>query len=270
MECLDGLKVILIHHNTDCEVFGFSKPNSAYHDITIALKGRMRYTINGESIVLGEGDAIYCPSGTKMTRTKGDKASYLSINFTTKTNEPLPLNYSMTNMLSHEVTAYIDIISYLLKKPGMHNDEKLENLVTNLLIKIVELQETTHPMPYVEKIKLYIKDNFQKAITLESVAKYINLHPSYCSTIFKRSEGKSVTEYINFLRINYAKELLDTSSQRTGEIGARCGISDPYYFSRVFNKICGISPTEYRKIARAYGGGMQLAYETDEAEAEDK
>ena len=142
----------------------------------------------------------------------------------------------------------------------------LENLVTNLLIKIVELQEVNHPMPYVEKIKLYIKDNFQKAITLESVAKYINLHPSYCSTIFKKSEGKSVTEYINSLRINYAKELLDTSPYRIGEIGARCGIPDPYYFSRVFNKICGISPSEYRKIARAYGGGMMLTYETDEAD----
>ncbi len=266
MECLDGLKVILIHHNIDCDVFELSKTNRAYHDITIALKGKMKYTINGKSITLGEGDAIYCPSGTKMHRSKGGKASYLSINFTTKSNEALPLNYSMTNLLSHELNAYIDIISYLLKKTGMHNDEKLENLVTNLLIKVVELQDIAHPMPYVEKMKLYIKDNFQKAITLETVAKYVNLHPSYCSTLFKKSEGKSVTEYINHLRINYAKELLDTSSQRIGEIGARCGIPDPYYFSRVFIKICGISPSEYRKIARTYGGGMQLSYETDESD----
>ncbi len=267
MECLDGLKVLLVHHNTDCDVFGFSKPDSPYHDITIALKGKMYYTIDGESIVLSEGDAIYCPIGTKMVRDKSGKASYLSVNFTTKSGESLPLSHYMTNVLSHEVNAYIEIISYLLKKPGIHNDEKLENLVTNLLIKIVELQEVNHPMPYVEKIKLYIKDNFQKAITLESVAKYINLHPSYCSTIFKKSEGKSVTEYINSLRINYAKELLDTSPYRIGEIGARCGIPDPYYFSRVFNKICGISPSEYRKIARAYGGGMMLTYETDEADS---
>ena len=266
MECLDGLKVLLVHHITDREVFGFTKPNSAYHDITICLNGKMNYVISGETITLREGDAIYCPAGTKMVRHKSGKASYLSVNFTTKHNESLPIAYFMNGLLSHEISQYIEIISHLLKNPGMHNDEKLVNIVTNLLIKVVELQEANHPMPYVDKIKLYVKDNFQKAITLESVSKYVNLHPSYCSTIFKKSEGISVTEYINFLRINQAKELLDTSPYRIGEIGARCGIPDPYYFSRVFNKICGISPSEYRKIARAYGGGLELSYETDEAD----
>ena len=260
MEYLDGLKVLLIHHKTDREVFSFSKPSCAYHDLTIALEGRMRYTIEDEHITLGEGDAIYCPPRGKISREKESKASYFSINFTTKTNEPLPLNHGMTQLLSHEVNAYIDIISYLLKKPGLHSNEKVENLVKNLLIKVIELQEVNRPMPYVEKIKLYCADNFQKPLTLETVAKYVNLHPSYCSTIFKRSEGKSVTEHINLLRINHAKELLDTTSLRVGEVGVRCGIPDPYYFSRVFNKICGISPSEYRRLTRTYGGGMHLAY----------
>jgi len=265
MECLDGLKVLLIHHVTDRGVFEFAKPDSAYHDLTIALNGRMRYTIEGKNITLGPGDAIYCPPHTKMRRAKDPKASYLSVNFTTKSSEPLPLSYGMSHILSHEVSSYIDIIAYLLKKSGMHTDTKLENLVKNLLIKVIELQEANRPMPYVEKIKLYIRDNYQNAITLETVAKYVNLHPSYCSTIFKQSEGKSVTEYINMLRINRAKELLaSTNNLRIGEIGARCGIPDPYYFSRVFNKICGISPSEYRKIAKLYGGGAQLKYGTDE------
>lgn len=267
MECLDGLKVLLVHHITDREVFGFTKPNSAYHDITICLNGQMNYVINGEDITLHAGEAIYCPAGTKMMRRKSLKASYISVNFTIKHNEPLPLNHFMTGLFSHEIMAYIEIISLLLKTPGMHNNEKLVNIVINLLIKVVEMQESSHPMPYVEKIKLYIKDNFQKAITLETVSKYVNLHPSYCSTIFKKSEGVSVTEYINLLRINHAKELLDSSSYRIGEIGTRCGIPDPYYFSRVFNKICGISPSEYRKIARAYGGGIELSYETDGADS---
>ena len=169
-----------------------SPPSCAYHDLTIALNGRMRYTIQDEHITLGEGDAIYCPPRAKISREKESKASYFSINFTTKTNEPLPLNHGMTQLLSHEVNAYIDIISYLLKKPGLHSNEKLENLVKNLLIKVIELQEVNRPMPYVEKIKLYCADNFQKPLTLETVAKYVNLHPSYCSTIFKNCETSAV------------------------------------------------------------------------------
>ena len=250
MECLEGLKVLLVHHRTDCAVFSFSKPNSPYHDLTIDLGGRMRYTVGGERYTLAESDAIYCPAGMEMSRLKDPKASYISINFTTKSDEPLPISPYMSGVLSHEISAYIDIISYLLKKSGTHNDTKLENLVTNLLIKMIEQQEASHPMPYVDKMKMYIHDNYQKSINLETVAKYVNLHPSYCSTIFKQNEGKSVTEYINLLRINQAKELLDTTPLRIGEIGLRCGIPDPYYFSRVFNKICGISPTQYLRSLR--------------------
>lgn len=261
MDCLEGMKVLLVHHRIDCDVFPISKQNSAYHDLTIVLKGKMKYAVAGESMVISEGEAMYCPTNTYMTREQSDKASYLSINFTTKLNEPLPLGSHLHNVSSHEINNYIEMISYILRKPDFHNDEKLYHLVSLLLLKVLEQQEVLHPMPYVEKIKAYIGENFQKDITLKSVSKYINLHPSYCSTIFKRNEGKSVTEYINNLRISYAKELLESSQYRVGEVGAMCGIPDPYYFSRVFSKICGISPSEYRKIAKTYGGRF-YSYET--------
>ena len=262
-EYLDGLKVLLIHHKTDCDVFSFSKPNNVYHDLTICMQGRMRYTVNGEPIIVNEGEAIYSPAGAFMTREQSERASYLSINFTTKQNVSLPLGFHLRNALSHEVNAYIEMLCYCLRKPDVHNDEKLFHLVSLVLLRILEQQEITHPMPYVDKLKNYIAENFQTNITLETVAKYVNLHPSYCSTIFKRNEGKSVTEYINTLRINYAKELLETTHYRVGEVGTMCGIPDPYYFSRVFSKICGISPTEYRKIAKTYGGKF-YSYEKPE------
>ena len=254
MEILNGIKVILVHHRIDCEVSKINRPTAPHHDFTICLSGKMRYTVGGESVVLNASEAMYCPPGIHMTRADGDTASYLSINFTTPNNDSLPIGYHLTNVLSHEINSYIELVSYFLRKPALHNDEKLPHLVILMLLKAIEQQESSRPLPYVERMKAYIRDNFQKDITLESVSEYINLHPSYCSTIFKKAEGKSVTEFINTMRINHAKELLETTNFRIGEVGAMSGISDPYYFSRVFNKISGVSPSDYRKIARTYGG----------------
>ncbi len=265
MENLNGIKVILVHHRIDCEVFKINRQNIVDHDFTICFAGKMRYTIGEKTMCLSAGDAVYCPPGVHMKREEGDIASYLSINFTTPNNEPLPIGAHLLNVLSHEINSYIELISYLLRKPALHNDEKLHHLVVLTLLKAIEQQEFAHPMPYVERMKAYITENFRKDITLETVSEFINLHPSYCSTIFKKSEGKSVTEFINTMRINHAKELLETTSHRIGEIGTMSGISDPYYFSRVFNKIAGVSPSDYRKIAKAYGGKF-FGYVSDEYE----
>lgn len=254
MEILDGLKLLLIHHRIECDAFAFTKPNCSYHDLTFVLKGKLYYTVNGETYTISEGEAVYCPAGATMSREKSIKASYVSFNFTTKHNEPLPLSCHLTDTLSHEVRSYIEMINHLLRKPDIHHDEKLMNLINLILLRLFEQQESAHPLPYVDKIKAYIAENYQNDITLESVSSHVNLHPSYCSTIFKRNEGRSVTEYINNLRIQNAKELLESTQYRVGEIGNMVGISDPYYFSRVFSKICGISPSVYRKITNAYGG----------------
>lgn len=254
MEHLDGIKVILVHHRIECEVFELNRPNVVHHDFTICLSGKMRYTVGNENVCLTTGEAMYCSPGTHMTRSAGDIASYISINFTTADNEPLPLGCHLSNVLSNEMSSYVELVCGLLRKSALHNDEKLYHLVVLMLLKVIEQQESSHPLPYVERMKSYIRDNFQKDITLESVSEYVSLHPSYCSTIFKKSEGKTVTEYINTMRINHAKELLETTNYRIGDVGVMSGISDPYYFSRVFNKLSGVSPSDYRKLAKTYGG----------------
>ena len=263
MKNLDGINVILVNHKIECEVFELNRPNVAHHDFTVCLSGKMRYTVGNESFCLGMGEAMYCPPGVSMTREGGDVASYISINFTTPSSAPLPINYHIHNVLSYETNSYIELISYFLRKNEQKSQEKLLHLVILMLLKVIEQQEISRPMPYVDRIKAYVKDNFQKDITLDTVAAFINLHPSYCSTIFKQTEGKSITEYINTMRINHAKELLETTNHRIGEVGAMCGIPDPYYFSRVFNKISGVSPTDYRKLAKTYGG-KAFCYNTEE------
>lgn len=69
----------------------------------------------------------------------------------------------------------------------------------------------------------------------------------YLNRIFHRINGKSIFQYLTFVRINRAKELLATTDMKLWEIAEETGFSDQFYFSRQFKKHTGMSPTFYAK-----------------------
>ena len=92
----------------------------------------------------------------------------------------------------------------------------------------------------------YINNNFKKDIMLEEVASFVNISSFYFSKIFKEYTGKNYVDYITDLRIEVAKEKLREGIISIKEICYEVGYNDPNYFSRVFKKIEGLSPTEYK------------------------
>ena len=98
----------------------------------------------------------------------------------------------------------------------------------------------------IEKVLSYIEGNYQKDITLQTIANYIHLNSSYLSRLFKKETGETITEAITRYRIQKAKVLLLSSDIKFYEVGCMVGISDSAYFSNVFKKYVGLSPKEYR------------------------
>ncbi len=92
----------------------------------------------------------------------------------------------------------------------------------------------------------FIKDNFKKDITLEDVSKEVNISPHYFSKLFKDEMGENFIDYLTTLRINTAKEIMKSSLMSVKEICYEIGYGDPNYFSRIFKKVVGVTPTEYR------------------------
>ncbi len=99
----------------------------------------------------------------------------------------------------------------------------------------------------VEKAKAYIEDNFKSDLSLENLAKEIGLSPYYLSKLFKELEGTNYIDYLTGLRIKHAKKELSESEKSIKEICCDTGYSDPNYFSRIFKKWTGITPTEFRE-----------------------
>lgn len=99
----------------------------------------------------------------------------------------------------------------------------------------------------VAKAKAYINANFHKEISLDDVSREVDVSPYYFSKIFKEETGENFIEYVTGIRMEKAKELLESSTLSMKEICAQIGYADPNYFSRTFKKNVGLTPTEYKE-----------------------
>ncbi|QYR21082.1 response regulator [Paenibacillus sp. sptzw28] len=97
-----------------------------------------------------------------------------------------------------------------------------------------------------QRIKQYIAEHFQKDITLEMISKEVKLSPFYISKLFKEQFGVNYIDFLTECRIEKAKSLMNRPDVPLKEIAFEAGYNDPNYFSKVFKKMCGVSPTEYR------------------------
>ena len=97
-----------------------------------------------------------------------------------------------------------------------------------------------------ESLCLYIQENFQSPTTRESVARHFGLAPNHISRLFRKEGLMRFNDYLNLVRVNRAKFMLQNYSLTLKEIAFDCGYNDTAYFCRVFKKTCKVTPTEYR------------------------
>ncbi|NLY18226.1 MAG: AraC family transcriptional regulator [Clostridiaceae bacterium] len=93
----------------------------------------------------------------------------------------------------------------------------------------------------------YIRRNYMTKISLDEVASYVYLSPTYFSKIFKEETGMNFNTYLNNVRIDVSKKLLADSSVNMVDISNIVGFEDQSYFSKVFKKITGQTPKKYRE-----------------------
>ena len=100
-----------------------------------------------------------------------------------------------------------------------------------------------------EEINRYIRENYNKKITLSMIADSVYTTPSMCRNILKERQI-SFNEYVTRLRIEHAKQLLEESGSSIESIAREIGYTNPKYFFKVFKKMVGETPQEYRKNRR--------------------
>ncbi len=94
-------------------------------------------------------------------------------------------------------------------------------------------------------------DHFQDAVSLTQIASKIHVTDTYLSHLFKKETGSTFTEYLTLLKICSAKNYIRNTQKRVADIAAEVGFSDYRYFSQIFKKAVGITPTEYKGFCRS-------------------
>lgn len=148
------------------------------------------------------------------------------------------------------------VFDYLLKPVELEElKECLENWVnhrqkndreTSSLVKEVDPLE----LSTVERVIQYVKSKVPGEVTLTEAANYVNLNPSYLSKLFKDKTEQNFVDFVLEIRMNEARRLLVSTSLRVTEIADRLGYSDITYFSNMFKRKTGVTPSEYRKSVR--------------------
>ena len=100
----------------------------------------------------------------------------------------------------------------------------------------------------ITEAKHYIQQHYQEALRLEDVSTAVGFNATYFSTLFKKETGQNFMDYLTELRISKAKELLCGEELSVQDVAEQVGYRDLKYFSRLFKKLTGVSPSDYKKL----------------------
>jgi two-component system response regulator YesN len=126
--------------------------------------------------------------------------------------------------------------------------KRLVTLVETIIQKIAYQRQQAETRP-IRDAKRFIADHFRESgISLEQVAQAIGLNASYFSLLFKRETDSGFLEYLTNVRISQAKELLRSTNGTIAQVASWVGYSDTKHFTRLFIRLAGIKPSEYRKL----------------------
>ncbi|MED9970005.1 MAG: AraC family transcriptional regulator [Ruminococcus sp.] len=132
----------------------------------------------------------------------------------------------------------------------MKINEKLSSLLTLIMSKSWNPGKTQSAPKRRElsAIKSWLDNNYSAKVSLDDLAAQFYIDKYYLSKIFKEKYGITINTYVSQKRITTAKQLLRFSDKTIEQVGCEIGITDTNYFTRLFRKIEGITPGEYRKL----------------------
>ena len=133
----------------------------------------------------------------------------------------------------------------------LRSEEESKNYIISVINKGIELREgnvSNHNTDVVDKVKLYIEENYaDEDLSLNQMASHVNFSPNHLSMVFSQQTGNTLIKYLTDFRMSKAKELLKCTNKKSSEISIMVGYKDPHYFSYLFKKTQGVTPTQFRE-----------------------
>ena len=248
-----------------------SFPSQGHMTILYLLQGSCNYVVNGVLYHATEGDMIFVnpEDNHKKIPLTGEQVIEFSMGFSEFELFDLAENnfispymgkiYSLKNNkeeINKTIKTIFKISKNLRSFSSILSRAELYRLI-GLIISELYIFDTNSIVPkthfvsndrksIINTILRYLDVNYMKDITLESISKSMFLSSVYISKMFKDETGESPINHLIKIRIRIAKSLLETTTLSIRAVAEKVGYSDAYYFSKLFKKYYGISPSKIR------------------------
>nr|WP_300817473.1 AraC family transcriptional regulator [uncultured Acetatifactor sp.] len=157
-----------------------------------------------------------------------------------------------------DAASFSDLLTELLALAGSEDyirDMRINEKITCLLTCV--MAQSWHPenrsqspskKQSLQYVKSYLEEHYQERITLDRLAGQFYVNKFYLARTFKEQFGVTILGHLDQVRVTHAKRLLRFSNMTVEAVGREVGIPEPGYFSRVFRKVEGVAPGEYRRM----------------------
>lgn len=232
-----------------------------FYEIELVLQGKGYQYINGERYEIRPG-LFYLLRPTDLHELTFEEDFYvMSISFShallsTFFSKILSIsNAPFIFSLNEKDFSYLSIIFEKLlecySNSSPYIDILMQNLLSLILIYIIENKQiqvdySETDEDAVSKALVYISLHFTQNPSLNDVANIAYLNPSYLSTAIKKRTGKRYSEYLNDLKVSYAKKLIRINQSKLTDIAMSSGFESICSFNRVFKKRTGLTPSQYK------------------------
>lgn len=222
--------------------------------VVFFLSGKIEYRFETYSVTAKAGDVLLLPRGIPYSgKCHTVTASYYVIDFICLEESQFRsfgAPYVFSSEDSDETLRIFKKMNAMWEKQLPSACVYIKMQIYSLLNEAISKRERTPKASSDDKLISFILENISDpTLTVGSICKHFYISDSQVRRYVHKRVGLSPNEYIVSLRINMAKNLLATTNKTIKTISFECGFSSPYYFSRCFSKVVGVSPSEYKKLA---------------------
>lgn len=231
-----------------------------YNGLTMVLSGKLLLTYpDGSTLTAKENDVILQRRGDfyRLETISEDKAEYIVISYLAEPENALfsllPETRIFTPSQSSRFKDAFSRVNSADKSFGVCKKTLLKALVQEIICNIIGELYPDAPENQVsptENAKFYIEEFYDREIKIAALASVTGFSVSHFRMLFKQDYGQSPLQYLNTVRINHAKEMLESGLFSLQEVADSCGFQNVYYFSKVFKSLTGIPPGKYGKDNR--------------------
>lgn len=229
--------------------------------LIFCIKGEGTIKFNDKIFNIEEGSIIIIPPNTPHLYYSNNNNPWdiFWVHFNGTYSQYFFKNYKFDNKILCNLDSFRNItllfsnILNVLEKGLTENNLVFASQCLCHMISAILLNNTgfnsyvNNKLKYIDTAIVYMNHNLNKMLTLDDIAKSIGISRSHTSLIFKEETTHSPVDFFTHLKIQNSCSLLKYSDTPIKEISSHFGYEDQYYFSRVFKKIMGISPLQYRQ-----------------------